>query len=86
MHRVSIDKNSLVGSNGAGILTMSASDADILVSIRNYEVAFIGYHEHGFGGARLGTGPAGSLFSLDDAVILDENNLANLCKFLGLQH
>ena len=57
---------------------MSASDTDFVVSFWNYQVPFVGNHINSFGGARFRTGSAGSLFSLDYAIVLYEIGLAYL--------
>ena len=76
--RIPIDINCLVRNSRTCELTVTASYADILVGFRDYKVPLIGDHIDCLCGACFRTGSAGCLFSLDDAVILNEIDLAYL--------
>lgn len=86
MDRISVDEDSLIGFCGAGILARPASDANIILHLRDKQVSLERNHMTCFGGAMLRTGTAGRLLSADDAVVLNEDSLAKLCQLFGFHH
>lgn len=86
MEGIAVDEDSTVRPGGARIFTCSATDAYLVLYLRDKQLALIGNHVACLGGAVLGAGTAGGLFRMYDAVVLNKYGFADLCQFLGLQH
>jgi len=75
---VGFDEDGLDGFGGAGVFAGTAADADLLVDDGDGEVIDKWNHLDGLGGAVFGTGAAGGVFGIDNAVMTAEPGVADL--------
>lgn len=86
MYGVAVNEDRLVWPGRACIFTGTASDANVILHFRNNEVSFKGNHMTRLCGAVFRTGAASRLLGTDNAVILNEDSLPQLCQLLGFHH
>ena len=86
MYGVAVNEDRLVWPGRACIFTGTASDANVILHFRNQEVSFKGNHVTRLCGAVFRTGAASRLLCTDNAVILNEYSLTQLCQLLGFHH
>jgi len=84
--RVTVNEDGPEGSCGACVLAGSATNAYFVLYLRYEQASFKGYHMACLGGAMFRAGSACSLFSIDNAVFLNKDSLADLSQFLGFGH
>ena len=86
MNFISINKNCLIGSCRAGKFTMTATNADIIVYLRDYQIAFIWNHINSFCRTTFRACSTGCFFSFNNTVILNKDCLPELGKLFCFEY
>ena len=84
MDRIALDIDCPERTGGTNILAAAATDADVLVDVRDCQAVAIGNHRKSLGRAMLGAGAAAGSVEMDDAVFFDKDHFAHLRPVLFL--